>query len=569
MSLRTRARTAAAAVAALAVAVLAGCASMPVSGAVNQGGDDVPRTGDFGQIAFGPTADADPEAIVRGFLRATQAGPTSAASFAVAREYLTKSAAETWSPSSRVLVTDVLPQPVLADGSDPTSDRVVVHASATVVASLDERGVFSEEQGGVETTFELAREGGQWRISHLDDGLMVPSPTFGSTFHVTTLYFPTPDLRSWVPDVRWFPQTTWRTSAVQQLLAGPPEYLAGAASAMLPVGTGLSASVTEGPDGTFQVLLTDQASEASGTARGVFAAQVRATLAEGRGAADVVLSDRNGPIVPTEVDVPELPHTPGRAVALQGGKLMNVTGRTLEQSELVVHLEGLDPQALAVSQAGDTVVVRDGVGRLVRVTGQSPSELLTGTWLLPPSIDRVGTVWTGDRGGPLVVVTPAGDRFALDVDWLEGRTVTSVRVSPEGARVAVVSSGEGGSTVQVAGIVRDARGVPTALASPVTVGASVTGVEQAVWQEESVLALLSRDESGATSVYLAGVGGLHLAVGGLPRRIGGISDPTWLSASVGSGDLLAIDGAGVLHVRQTTALWPVVGTGVQLAAFAG
>ncbi|ACZ31527.1 hypothetical protein Xcel_2512 [Xylanimonas cellulosilytica DSM 15894] len=573
MSLRSRSRgaVAAALAAVLTGGALAGCAAMPVAGDVQRGGEEVVRGFDPGQIAFGPTVDAEPDAIVRGFLLAAQAGPSSPTAFSVAREFLTDRAAESWMPYSRVVVIDGVPQPALSPDSDPTSDRVVVQANGNVVASVDERGVFTDEPAGStqETTFDLVRQDGQWRIARLDDGLMVPSPVFTTTFRVTTLYFPTPDHAAWVPDVRWFPQQTWRTNAVEELVAGPPAHLAGAASPVLPVGTGLAMSaVTQGTDGSFQVSLTDQISEASGPARGLFAAQLRATLADARGEADITLSDSTGPIVPPDVDVPERPRTPGMAVALRDGTLWNVTGRTLTQSELAVHLEGLDPTALAVNRSGDVVVVRDGETRLVRVTGEEPTELIEGLRLVAPSIDPNGAVWTGDTGGPLVVVTPAGDAVSLDVPWLEDRTVASVRVSPEGARVAVVSSGADGTSVHVAGILRDARGVPTALTVPVTVGASVQGVEQAVWQEESVLALLGQ-EIGGTVVFLAGVGGLAQSVGGLPRRIGGITDPVWLSAAVGSGDILAVDAEGVLHLRQSTAMWPVVGSGIELAAFAG
>jgi hypothetical protein len=576
---RTRSRflAAAAATAALALsAVLSGCATIPDTGDVHEGGSEVVTGGDIGQIASGPTKDAQPDEVVRGFLLAAQAGPTSTTAFSVAREYLTTQAAQAWVPYSRVLVMDDQPQPLLDAGADLDSGRVTVQASGTVVASIDDRGVFTEEPTGSaqDATFELVQVGGQWRIDHLDDGLMVPSavfgPAFGSVFHATTLYFPTPDLTSWVPDVRWFPQTTWRTYAVQALLAGPPDYLAGAATTVLPAGTGLVMnSVTEGADGSFEVELTDQIVEASGEARGLFAEQVRVTLAGGQGDVAVTLIDRNGPIVPPQVDTPSLPRTPSTAVAVRAGELWDVAGRTLELSPLPVHLSGLDPTAIALGYDGSTVVVRDGEDRLVRVTGDEPTELLAGPGLLAPSIDRDGTVWSGEPGGPLTVVTSTGDRHSLAVPWLEGRTVTSVRVSPEGARVAVVSTGVSGTAVQVAGVVRDERGVPTSLASPITVGASVDLVEQAVWQDEAVLALLGRDDSGAAAVFLAGVGGLGGSVGGVPRRVVGITDPAWLSAAVGSGGILALDGANVLYLRQTTAVWPEVGQGVQAAAFPG
>ncbi len=573
MSPRRRARTAVAA--AFAAALLAGCASIPVTGDVQRGRDEVPRGPDVGQIPRGPAEDAEPDAIVNGFLLAAQAGPTLPAGLDVAREFLTRMAAEAWSPENCVLVTDGLPalvQDAAAEAAtEPPEDRTTVHARTRAVASLDERGAFSEEMAAPhELTFELEREAGQWRIAQLDDCVIVPSPTFGATFHVTTLYFPTPDLTSWVPDVRWFPQSTWRTNAVQALLAGPPDYLLGAASLILPEGTRLTRPVTEGVGGALEVDFSDQINEVPAETLGLFAAQVRATLADGRAEPEVTLIDADGPVVPPDVETPQFPRTPGKAFVLQEGTLKNLVGRTLEPSEVSVDLTGLDPQQIAVSQDGTVVVVRDGLGRLVRVTDEDRPTLLSGTMLVPPSIDRTGAVWSADVGGPIVVVPPSADPKALDVPWLEGREIVSVRVSPEGARVAVVSQGDDGTSVQVAGIRRDADGVPTTLAAPTTVGASVRDVEQAVWQEEAVLALLGHDETGAAAVYFAGVGGLSTSTDGTPRRVSGITEPRWLSASVGTGDvLLAIDEEGQLWARQSTAVWALVGAAVQLAAFAG
>ncbi|WP_425956359.1 LpqB family beta-propeller domain-containing protein [Xylanimonas sp. McL0601] len=566
---RTRARAVAAAT--LAAALLAGCASIPTDGRVRQGGDDVARGGDIGIIAPGPAFDAEPDAIVRGFLQAAQAGPTSTTPFSVAREYLTAPAEDAWKPYSQVIVLDGVMQVESPETVDEQPDRAVVHASGTLVASVDENGVYTEEPAPStkETTFELTREAGQWRITSLEDGLLMPSQFFTSTYHQTRLYFPTPDLKSWVPDVRWFPQQTWRTNAVQEILAGPPDWLGAAVAPVLPAGTALALnSVTKGPDGRYQVPLTDQVSEASGAARGLFAAQLRATLSDATGeSAGVTLLDRNGPIVPPVVDTPAFPRTSGLALVLRDGRLWNLAGRQLQVADVDADLHGLDPTALALGSGADPVVVRDGTTRIVRVTGHR-EVLLEGTSLVAPSVDRFGTTWSGDRTGPIQAVLSTGGQYPVSAPWLEGRVILSLAVSPDGARIAVVSSGAGGQLVQVAGIVRDAHGVPTALPEPLTVGNPVHGVTRAVWQDEAVLALLGQ-EDGAFGVYLAGVGGQGGSAGGLTRRLTGITDVAALSASVGSGGILALDNQGVLYLHESSAVWPVVGQGVSLMAFPG
>jgi hypothetical protein len=566
----TSTRWRAAAAAALVVG-LTGCASIPVAGGVHQGGDDVTTRGELAAIAAGPAFDAEPDAIVRGFILAAPAGPTSTTPFSVAKQYLTPRAGESWRPYAQVIILDGLPH-FTVDPIAKGETRATVHASGMAVASLDENGVYSEESSpsAKEMTFQLGRSDGQWRITSLEDGLLVPSQVFASAYHPTSLYFPTPDLRQWVPDVRWFPSQTWRTNAVKEILDGPPAWLGTSVASLVPDGTALTInSVSQAPDGSVQVPLTDNFSEASAEERALFQAQLEATLSAGAGAgADVTLLDRNGPVaVPTDVALPAMPRTNGAALALQIGKLVRVAGRALADSDLAVDLHGLHPTALALSPDGQRVVVRDGADRIVRVTGDQ-EVLLKGTDVVAPSLDRYGTTWTASRGKPLEAVLASGGVYKVSAPWLEGRIVMSVRVSPDGARLAVVSQGAAGQAVQVAGILRNAQGAPTALADPVTVGASVHGVVQAVWQDEAVLALVG-DDDDVKAVYLAGVGGLAGSVGGLPHEVTGLTDPTALTAAVGTGNMLALDADGQLHLRQSSALWPVVGQHVDLVAYPG
>ena len=117
------------AVAVLAGAVLAGCASIPTSGPIQQGvevgiegNDQVIRV-----IARPPQPDMTPTQIVSGFL---QASASFEGDHAVARQYLTREAAASWNPSSRVDVYDGVPT-IVPDG---VAD---VDLTATRVGSID------------------------------------------------------------------------------------------------------------------------------------------------------------------------------------------------------------------------------------------------------------------------------------------------------------------------------------------------------------------------------------------------------------------------------------------------
>ncbi|GAB6936605.1 LpqB family beta-propeller domain-containing protein [Isoptericola variabilis] len=552
------------------LAVTVACARIPTNGPVRDGDTELENISEIGYIASGPAAGATPDQVVQGFLSVAQLGPTSSSSFAVAQEYVTDEAWEGWDRYARVLVLEGDPELDLTDvPADAT--EATVDATVRVVATLDERGMYTEEARTNEFTvpFGLTREpGGEWRISQLEDGLMLPSAFFSQAFHPTTLYFPTPDLTWWVPDMRWFPRQTWRTDATSEILAGPPEWLQDSTTTVIPEGTSLAIdAVTVTDDGTIDVSLTSTISQASAQQRALAAAQLQASLAEGEGRT-VVLSDQNTPLTTAGADEISAPRTKGEALALADGKLVRVVGRELRELEEPVSLDGLDATALAAGPGDEPVVVRDGAERIVRVSGDgAPDVLLSGSKLVPPSVDRFGAVWSA-QGSQLLVAMPSGAVRKLDVDWLSSRTVRSVRVSPEGARVVIVSAGPSGRLVHVAGVVRDAENVPTGLSAPVQVGASVSQVTQAVWQDEAALALIGQESDGDGAVFLAGVGGLA-GQGGLSRAQPGVPDPRSVTASVGTGAMLAVDGDGTLYSRQSSALWSMVSDGVQLVAYPG
>lgn len=129
-------------------------------------------------------------------------------------------------------------------------------------------------------------------------------------------------------------------------------------------------------------------------------------------------------------------------------------------------------------------------------TSQEPtvtSVILTGNALIAPSVDRFTWVWSGEQrqsleAGELMLSSSYGAlQTTVVVPWLAGREVHSLRVSPDGTRVAVVSSANGIAHIEVAGIVRDAMNAPLSLGDPVTVGGQITGANAVAWQDESTL----------------------------------------------------------------------------------
>jgi hypothetical protein len=592
------------------LALLAGCASMPTSSQIFAANTAVTVDGSVGFIAAGPERGQGPEAVVRGFLLAAQSGPTMTNTFAVAREFLSPEAAGHWWPTAAVHLLDgVAALEVIQDEQD--ARRAVVHATGRAVGEVSAAGEYTDFRYplSLSTNFHLEYDGQNWRITELDDGLLLPAQVFAAAYRQTRLYHPSADLTQWVPDLRWFPQQTWRTNAAQALIAGPPAFLRDAVAPVVPETAAVTVDgVVPGPNDTLEVMVQGWLRDADPATRALFAAQLATTFTDGNNPHAVSLIDTQGLIPIPELSLPALARTQGSAFAIKQGNLYQVAGRNIHPVEPEVRLDELNVTALAVAPGdSEKIVVRSGANELWGLTlapvyGPAPGEeildaapdylldspsdgvpesdtgplepgvpgrtlLLVGENLAPPSIDRFGKVWTAELAGAIIVVDAQGIATEVAAPWLDDEFVERVAVAPDGARLALIIRDADGTRILVAGVVRDANHNPVGLAQPKEVGATVRSATDLSWQGETVLAVVGR-RAAIGGVYLVGVGGLD-SPGGLPRHIPGIEDPLHLTAAVGSGNMLAIDPDRELHLREATSLWPIVGTQVDLVAYPG
>ncbi|WP_265521846.1 LpqB family beta-propeller domain-containing protein [Oerskovia flava] len=543
----------------VAAAALAGCATLPTSGPVIEGSAEVPPSRPVGLSPIPPRGGETPEEIVRGFLDNQAAGPTSTAEFTAAREYLVPTVQDEWDPLSQVVVVDA--DPVLTlDADELEQGRATVSGTASVVATVDGRGQYVEASPGTQTavSFGLAQGAdGEWRIDATPGGLLLSVPNFDNAFRSTRLYFPSPDRAFWVPDERWFPGRNWQTYAVREVLAGPPEWLQGAVTSVVPDGTALSIqSVTIDDDGVAAVDLTSQIAEASREDRALLEAQLEETLVEAiaveRVRAVQLLDDGSPLTTADDVPIPRKATGSGPAVVVADGTVMRVENRSLAEVAEVSPLDGLDPTALAVGTELDPVVVLDGSDRLVQVgTPTTDAQtLMTGTDLVAPSIDRFGGVWSGPSGAGLLVALPGGAVVEIEAPWLEDRTVVGLRVAHDGARVAVISSGSSGLALQVSGVVRGEADVPVRLTEPVGVGAQIAEATDLVWIEENLLGVLGRTAADSVPTVQA------VPVGGQSRTLSAVDGALELAAGQGESSLLLGTAGGELYGRPpSSVLW--------------
>lgn len=556
---------------------LAACASIPTSGPVSDGESDVVSPNQLFVSPDQARDDADPEQIVRGFVKAQAAGPATG-TYEIAQSFLTPNANQ-WNPATQVLVYTGEPQLTV----EVEGDTATASGELSVVASVDERGVYTVEPPSAvrELTFGLTRDAeGRWRIDTLEDGTLMASINFEQSFQQSVLYFPTPDRTYFVPDVRWLPKSSrWQTLAVTALLAGPVEWLQDSVIDVAPPGTELGITSVPVDDGVATVDLTSSITSASPEDRALLLAQIDATLASyprTRSYAPIRSVELTSDGTPLRVDpqpAPSVASVVGAPLAVADGQLVEVSGTTLEAADFAPTLAGLDPTGLALSGDvargvdGSTVVIRDGTERIVALHNDSGTRdtLWEGADVVEPTVDRFEWVWSADgTGAPTALAIDGSATTAVSAPWLEDRKIQSMDVSADGSRIVVVSTGSGGARVHVTGIVRDEDGVPMSLAEPIRVGVSLTTATEAHWSDSFQVAALGTAEGQEGPV-------VHLLdVGGAAGVLSAVSGAEHITAGNGAQTLLLIDDEGDLSGRSTQGTsWQSLATNVDLVAYPG
>jgi hypothetical protein len=551
-------------VAVLLAAGLTGCAGIPTSGPVREGGDvpDVEQPVPL-SVPVDPVVDGTPEEIVRGFLQAGAAGLSD--EFRVARTFLTGGAS--WDPRAQVLISTSQGREVREEGGGGT-----VTVTVTVEAVVDEAGVYTEVAARAPQSleFELVQDSAdQWRITSAPSGVVMTPRDFAQLYRDVPVYFASPDLTHLVPDLRHFPAgDDLPTLAVSALLGGPSPWLRGAVLSAVPEGSRLSVSAVPLAGTVATVDLTASAN-LDNVNRDLLQVQLEATLRRLPPPAITEVSVTVGGVPlgdPGTTD--ELAIDPEPAAGpfvLVGDQLAEVDQGAIVPLD-AAPLDGLVADSPALSLDGEIRVVRSGLSRLMLLPleGAEPVELLNDSMLIAPSVDRFGWVWSGPEAsnGSLIAVTELGERTDVAADWLEGSLVRSLRVSRDGTRVAVVSQDENGRVrVDVAGVVRD-DGRPLRLSESWQIGAPLTTATEVSWVDEVTVAVLGTTGS-------AGSPAMHLVpLGGRTSALSIVENATGIATGRGSRAQYVVDAGGQLWLRQGTA-WLVVATGVSDAVFPG
>ncbi len=586
-----RSRTLMAGVVALAVTFLAGaCSEIPDSGpvvVVEQGPAQESLQGRY--VPAAPTDGDTPANVVDDFLEAMQPIPVGTD---VARQYLTRDAADSWDPSQATVVYESAIALEQAPG--------LVETELVEVARLDDQGSYDPRDDAEErqaVLWRLEQEAGQWRIADLPDALYIDSSYFRTNYSSYSLFFFDRSGETLVADPVHLPDgEQLGTRLVRSLLQGPTASAFQQLRTALPTGSSLEVAVPVAAEAVAEVRLTGVEARIPATQAEMMSAQLVWTLRQVPDLRGVrILVDDEPLDAGGAGEVQGLgqwdaygPSTTGRdsLYALQGSRLHAVLDGELEP---VPGNLGEREQDLRSVIVDDTVqqlwgVSGDGTRLLSAPTGIGEDGQLVeryhGSDLTQPVITRGGTVLSVDRrdgGSDLVVIDGAdSDPRTVSLGPIGASRVVRFAVAPDGQRFLAVAAVEASRSPRPSqlftGWLRysadgaDVLGV-SGVRQVTVASAQLRDIRDAGWVDAATMAVLARADGPQVELVAVSVDGAVLIEGEVPTEplpelldpveiaVGGTPGATPYALSA-DGTLWANDEAGWSQVDAEAASSP-------------
>lgn len=542
-------------VAALTAAVLAACAGMPSAGPVEQGLAVDSASNDAFEVAFRPSSPqpgATPEQIVEGFVAAAT---SPANGWEIAKQFLTEDAQQTWRPEAGVTVVES------RDLTQVTESQYLLTVRS--VGDVDETGAYSATDAApTELPFALRQARGEWRISQLDDGVVLDRLLFPRVFGTYSLMYFDPTWEYLVPDVRWFPvrnrATPWRI--VKELIDGAPSpWLADAVVSAFPDDVTVPSAVPT-PNGVAQIEVPDAVLGLPPEQLARMQTQLVGSLASANisdalmQAGGVDIEVEPAPRRATTVDPRFAVLTEEGLGFLAGDELQPIPGLSAG-----LRASGLIPTAIELGGGLQQAALLTDGGAVARLRAdQSYSIIDTRPGLITPTVDRYGFVWTVPRDSPSNVHAIGADDTVVEVGdaWSGATVIRAMQLSRDSTRVAAVVEIGGLPEVWTAAVVRD-EGVPVRLGQWVRQASLTSSGVAVAWLDDVTLGVV-RPADDETTVLTQEVGGL-----GVLTSLRTVATTIAAGNQLGSVRLLADDGR--LYARSGSR-WLPSATGVEVLA---
>lgn len=543
--------------------LLAGCASMPDSGDVrpvkaSQRADSQVRV-----YAVPPRKDATPDEIVTGFLEAMTSDDTN---FDTARSYLTPEASKKWRPQESTTVLASAPDPGNPVPGRRDSPGMSYPLLGNQIATVDAQHAYqpvtpSDYRRTLHLTRKSGPDGKQWRIDSLPAGLLLGASDFERNYRSVNKYYFASGRDVVVADPvfirqRQDPVTRMDpvTQAVKALLEGPTNWLKPVVESRFPSGTGLklkdgARSLVFDDRNGLEVPLDEKASNVGQAQCTKMAAQILFTIRDLTSARleQVELLRSNG----SQLCVLSAGQAEGYAPVHSSGRPDNQY--FVDSKQRLALLEGAakdvdEPQNVA-GPFGDGRLRMSSVGvardehtaaavsadhsRLYVAPIVSNSDLdgpvVTSAGkgadngLSAPSWDGRGDLWVADRdpAGPSLKRLPGGEDAAEEVrivPGLDGARIEAVKVSTDGARIALLLTKDGSTTLEIGRVERhgdsdDPVVTVTELRPAAPQMETVTAVS---WAGSSRLVVVGKEPGGVQQVRYIQTDGSTVPKGILP-----------------------------------------------------
>nr|WP_106178226.1 LpqB family beta-propeller domain-containing protein [Prauserella shujinwangii] len=501
----------------LCVLLAGGCANIPAESQP----EAIPRerVGQPTQEVPEPAIGLDPLTVVREFVRASSQ-PTS--DYAVSRAYLSENARKEWRPDQTITIIEDTFGTVYAPSSEqpPDENEKLVTLRGFHVGRLAPDSAFIPSTDPIELPVRLRRQqDGQWRIVDPPNSVLITETDFTESYFRVPVYFFAPDSNALVPDLRYVvakPQSGLPARVMDLLLGGPSNGLSGAVRNMLGDSATLESNVTGTDDGALVVPLSG-VDEHSRQDKELMAAQIVRSLQNVTTSRIRLLSDGTA-LVPGHIDwrPSELPayealsspssDLPGLMVV--GGRIRSLgTGAPIDGP---AGSGALNVESAAQSINGGQLAVVERVGDRARLrvgdygqTGQivdidKATSLSRPSWRPSASTSTSsGELWTVVNQEEVVRILRAPDgtwtpQLVNASEIAAVGEITALRMSRDGARVALVAGGQ----LMVASVVRGADGTSVTLRAPRILQSGQLGeVVDVDWVSQDTLIVATASDS--------------------------------------------------------------------------
>ena len=498
--------------------LISGCA-LPLPKGVQTAGS-VPveqRQGGVVQVLPpGPKAGAPPEEVVVGFLGAQS---NSDGRHAIARKFLTPQLSSVWSDDAEVLVYEPATLDVRQVGTasnataSNATDRASVRVTSRVSGVIRSDGSYSPRVPAmVVENYQLRKvEDGGWQLTDVPAGLRLTAADRMRSFRPFALHYLAPaigdDPLHLVPDMVLLPvSNNPAETLVKRLLQPPSRAVAGSVTTAFPPST-QAMSVNTSVEGVVNVDLTSQVLAVTGARRQALSAQLVWTLRGLQaGFTGLRVTVDGAPfVVPDQGEVqdagtwnafdpegltlePPYYFVQDRRLRADGDTLLPgpaTAGEVGDGQALPIDVVAVTPDrtrvGLLTRGADGTVTIRSGPLRAATFP-----VLLRGPGLTSPTWGSGERgLWLLRGGAEVVLVTADGDQVQVPVSAGPVGPFTSLKISRDGARAALVAGGR-----LWVGRVDVSRAVPR-LVDFLEVAPGLRGATRVAWATSTNLVVLA------------------------------------------------------------------------------